>query len=195
MRSQPHELPDEQLQNILLVGARGLSQVNGVGAAEPSVRYVATPDHRLRCLKQLMACATELAKRESIQRLHGQALTAPQVAKDYFQLHFRGYEAEAFVVLFVDASLRFLAVEELFRGSLSQTSVYPREVVKRALIHNAGAVFIAHNHPSGMAEPSRADEYLTKTLQSALSLMEVRLLDHFVVGADAITSFAERGLL
>jgi DNA repair protein RadC len=100
-----------------------------------------------------------------------------------------------FVGVFLDAQNRVLAVEELFRGTLTQTSVYPREVVKRALHHNAGALNFAHNHPSGVAEPSRADEALTQALKQALALIEVRVLDHFVIGAGGAMSFAERGLL
>jgi DNA repair protein RadC len=98
-------------------------------------------------------------------------------------------------VLFLDTRHRLLRMEELFRGTLTQTSVYPREVVKRALALNAAAVLLAHNHPSGVAEPSRADEYLTQTLKSALALVDVRVLDHLVVGRQGVVSFAERGLL
>jgi DNA repair protein RadC len=99
------------------------------------------------------------------------------------------------VGVFLDAQNRVLAVEELFRGTLTQTSVYPREVVKRALHHNAAALIFAHNHPSGIAEPSRSDEALTQALKHALALVDVKVLDHFVVGAGAAMSFAERGLL
>jgi DNA repair protein RadC len=108
-------------------------------------------------------------------------------------LHARPHEV--FVVVFLDAQHRVVASEELFRGTLTQTSVYPREVVKRALHHNAAAVILAHNHPSGVAEPSRADEALTAALKQALGLVDVRVLDHFVVAGDGALSFAERGLL
>jgi len=97
--------------------------------------------------------------------------------------------------MFLDAQNRLIKLEEMFRGTLTQTSVYPREVVKRALDLHAGAVILAHNHPSGAAEPSRADEYLTQTLKSALQLVDVRVLDHLVVGRSEVVSFAERGLL
>jgi DNA repair protein RadC len=100
-----------------------------------------------------------------------------------------------FAVLFLDSQHRLIVLEPMFRGTLTQTSVYPREVVKRALALNAGAVILAHNHPSGAAEPSRADEYLTQTLKAALALVDVRVLDHLVVGRGRVTSFAERGLL
>jgi len=97
--------------------------------------------------------------------------------------------------MFLDGQHRLLGIEDMFRGSLTQTSVYPREVVKRALALNAGAVVLAHNHPSGLAEPSRADEFLTQTLKSALQLVDVRVLDHLVIGHGQVVSFAERGLL
>jgi DNA repair protein RadC len=99
------------------------------------------------------------------------------------------------VAVFLDAQNRVLGVEELFRGTLTQTSVFPREVVKRALHYNAAAVIFAHNHPSGVAEPSRADEALTQTLKQTLALVDVKVLDHFVIGTDSAMSFAERGLL
>jgi DNA repair protein RadC len=102
---------------------------------------------------------------------------------------------EVFAVLFLDAQNHLLKLEQMFRGTLTQTSVYPREVVKRALELQAGAVILAHNHPSGVAEPSRADEFLTQTLASALQLIDVRVLDHLVVGQTEVVSFAERGLL
>ena len=99
------------------------------------------------------------------------------------------------MALFLDAQNRVIGVEELFRGTLTQTSVYPREVVKRALHHNAGAVILAHNHPSGVAEPSHADETLTQALRQALALVDIRVLDHFIVAGSGVLSFAERGLL
>ena len=125
----------------------------------------------------------------------GPALTAPDTVRDYLRLllHDRGYEV--FVCLFLDAQHRVIATEELFRGTLAQTSVYPREVVKATLAHNAAAVVFAHNHPSGVCEPSRADELLTQTLKQALALVDVKVLDHFVVAGAASVSFAERGLL
>lgn len=120
---------------------------------------------------------------------------SPQVVKEYLQLQIGSLPHEVFQVLFLDAQHQLIASEELFRGTLTQTSVYPREVVKRALSLNAGAVILAHNHPSGLLEPSRADELLTQTLKSSLGLVDVRVLDHFVVGCSGVVSFAERGLL
>jgi DNA repair protein RadC len=125
----------------------------------------------------------------------GDVLRSPQAVRDYLRLRLSGLEHEVFVVVFLDAQHRVLACEELFRGTLNQTSVYPREVVKQALAHNAGAVIFAHNHPSGVAEPSRADELLTAALKQALALVDVRALDHFVVAGPVLVSFAERGLI
>jgi DNA repair protein RadC len=122
-------------------------------------------------------------------------LSSPKQVRDYLRLALLGREHEVFLGIFLDAQNRIITAEELSSGSLTQTSVYTREVVKRALYHNAAAVIFAHNHPSGVAEPSRADETLTRALKEALALVEVKVLDHFVVAAGAATSFAERGLL
>ena len=130
---------------------------------------------------------------EELQR--GDSLNSPRVVRDYLQLLLAGRQQEVFLVLFLDTQHRVIASEELFHGTLSQTSVYPREVVKRALTHNAAAVILAHNHPSGVAEPSQADQLLTNALKQALALVDVRVLDHFVVAAGQTLSFAERGLL
>ena len=143
-----------------------------------------------------LAAVVELARRSLQQRLADRpAFDSPQAVRDYLQLQLAAREHEVFAVLFLDAQHHLLRFDEMFRGTLTQTSVYPREVVRRALALNAGAVILAHNHPSGVAEPSRADEFLTQTLKSALALVDVRVLDHFVVGKGQIVSFAERGLL
>jgi DNA repair protein RadC len=125
----------------------------------------------------------------------GALMTSPSAVKDYLRVRLGALEHELFTVIFLDAQNRLLAAKEMFRGSVTQTSVYPREVVKEALGLNAAAVCLAHNHPSGAAEPSRADEYLTRTLKAALALVDVRVLDHFVVAGADVVSFAERGLL
>ena len=143
-----------------------------------------------------LAAVVELARRSLQQRLADRpAFDSPHAVRDYLQLQLAAREHEVFAVLFLDAQQRLLRFDEMFRGTLTQTSVYPREVVRRALALNAGAVILAHNHPSGVAEPSRADEFLTQSLKSALALVDVRVLDHFVVGRGQIVSFAERGLL
>jgi DNA repair protein RadC len=129
-------------------------------------------------------------------RVHGRSvLDSPQAVKDYLRVRFAGLEHEVFSVVLLDSQNRVIDVREMFRGTLNQASVYPREIVKAALAANAGAVILTHNHPSGLPEPSRADEYLTQTLKSALALVDVRVLDHLVVGASGCVSFAERGLI
>lgn len=133
------------------------------------------------------------ALQEELQR--GDALSSPRAVRDYLQLLLAGRQQEVFLVLFLDTQHRVIAYEELFHGTLSQTSVYPREVVKRALFHNAAAVILAHNHPSGVAEPSQADQLLTNALKQALALVDVRVLDHFVVAMGDVLSFAEQGLI
>lgn len=122
-------------------------------------------------------------------------LSSPGAVRDYLRLLLSGREHEVFVVVLLDVQNRVLGCEELFRGTLTQTSVYPREIVKLTLSANAGAVIFAHNHPSGVCEPSRADELLTQQLKSALALVDVTVLDHFVVSGSGAISFAERGLL
>ena len=123
-------------------------------------------------------------------------LNTPDTVRDYLRLHLAGLRHEVFFALWLDAQNRLIAAEELFRGTLTQASVYPREVVKKALAHNAAAVVLAHNHPSGVAEPSSADSQLTRELKQALALVDVRVLDHFIVaGTASPLSFAERGLL
>jgi DNA repair protein RadC len=122
-------------------------------------------------------------------------LSSPSAVRDYLRLSLASRDREVFVAVFLDAQNRVLKVEELFSGTLTQTSVFPREVVRFALQLNAAAVIFAHNHPSGLAEPSRADEVLTHALKQALALVDVKVLDHFIVGAGSAMSFAERGLL
>lgn len=125
----------------------------------------------------------------------GSVFDSPGRVKDYLTLQLAGLEHEVFAVMFLNHTHQLIEYEVMFRGTLSQTSVYPREIVKTALQHNASAVVFAHNHPSGSPEPSRADEYLTNTLKSALQLVDVRVLDHMVVSGAGVVSFVERGLL
>ena len=121
-------------------------------------------------------------------------LTSPQASKDYVKLQLATFEHEVFACVFMDNRNRVITFEKLFRGTIDGASVYPREVVKACLRHNAAAVILAHNHPSGVAEPSVADERITKRLKDALALIDVRVLDHLIVGEEVV-SFAERGLL
>ena len=147
-----------------------------------------TPQRQEVIRKALRFLTEELRER-------GPLLTSPDQVRDYLRLALAAREHEVFVALWLDSQHRLIEAAELFRGSLAQTSVYPREVVKEALRPNAGAVVFAHNHPSGVAEPSRADELLTQSLRQALGLVDVRVLDHLIVAGPAVLSFAERGLL
>lgn len=138
----------------------------------------------------------EMAKRhfaEILQR--GDALTSPQTTRAYLSAQLRGYSYEVFACLFLDNQNRVILLEELFRGTIDGASVYPREVAKRALFHNAAAVIFAHNHPSGVNEPSQADKQITEKLKQALVLFDIRVLDHFIIGDGQPYSFAEHGLL
>ncbi len=139
----------------------------------------------------------EMSRRALDENLRqNDALASPAAVRDYLRLHLAGLPHEVFFALWLDAQNRLIAAEELFRGTLTQTSVYPREVVKKALGHNAASVVLAHNHPSGVAEPSSADRELTAELRRALVLVDVRVLDHFVVAGSSVPlSFAEQGLL
>ena len=138
----------------------------------------------------------ELARRAMAEQLkQREVFSSPGAVKHYLQLHLAAKAHEVFAVLFLDAQNRLIAMEELFRGTLTQTSVYPREVVLRALQHKAAAVVLAHNHPSGTVQPSRADEALTQTLKAALALVDVRVLDHLIVAQGEALSMAEKGLI
>jgi DNA repair protein RadC len=145
--------------------------------------------------KELAVIARAIAVLEEHARYNAISFAAPEAVADYLRLRVGGLEHEVFGVLWLDAQNRLIDAEELFRGTLTQTSVYPREVVKVALAKNAGAAILYHNHPSGIAEPSRADELLTGTLKTALALVDVRVLDHFIVTVGETMSFASRGLI
>lgn len=179
------QLPDRELLSKL-IGVRECKRVY-LG----SLQEVFTSTKNEKCL-----VAMELVRRVLAEDLSRKsALTSSRAVRDYLQIQFAGQEYESFVCLYLDAAHRLISAETLFRGTLTQTSVYPREVVKAALRANAAAVIFAHNHPSGVTEPSRADELLTRSLRSALALVEVQVLDHFIVAGNATTSFSERGLL
>jgi len=168
------------LAALLGAGVPELRRVKGLGAAKAAQ----------------LAAVLELARRALREELRaGSALTTPGAVRDYLRLALGGRAHEVFVCLFMDAQHRVIGAEELFRGTLTQTSVYPREVVKSALAANAAAVIFAHNHPSGVAQPSQADELLTRQLREALALVDVRVLDHFIIAGNQALSFAERGLL
>ncbi len=174
-----------------LLGRDGIAGL--LNASVPSLKMV----KGLGPAKQAELLAVfELARRALSQRLkEREAFHTPGAVKQYLQLQLAHKNHEVFAVLFLDHQNRMLAMEELFRGTLSQTSVYPREVVLRALHHQAAAVVLSHNHPSGSVQPSRADEHLTQTLKAALALVDVRVLDHIIVGQGQALSMAEQGLM
>ena len=194
----------ELLAVILRTGLRGKSAVElgrDLLARFKSIAGLFAAD--LRGVKGLgpakraqFEAAIELARRSLNDDLRSaSALTSPGAVRDYLRLAIAEREHEVFVCLWLDAQHRVLACEEMFRGTLTQTSVYPREIVKAGLKANAAAVIFAHNHPSGAAQPSQADELLTRNLKEALALVEVKVLDHFIVAGGQVLSFAERGLL
>ena len=166
------------------------------GALRVSDADSSAPPSTESLLARRLSVARELLLRDLREQMHrGPVMTSPQALRDWLRLYCAGLEHEVFLVLYLDANHRLIESQELFRGTLTQTSVYPRELVKGALARNAAALAVAHNHPSGQAEPSRADEFLTQTLKSTLSLVDVRVIDHFVVAGDQVVSFAERGLI
>ena len=166
---------------LLHAGADDLKRVKGLGGPAKRAELVAV---------------LELARRALAQQLkERQVFDSPAAVKDYLRLQLAQRAHEVFAVLFLDAQHRLIALEELFRGTLTQTSVYPREVALRALHHHAAAVVLAHNHPSGSVAPSRADEALTQSLKAALALIDVRVVDHVIVAPGAALSMAEQGLV
>jgi DNA repair protein RadC len=167
------------VSGVLEAGAR-LGSVKGLGPAKAAQ----------------FAAAIELVRRALQEELkRTAALTSPGAVRDYLRLAIGARAHEVFVCIWLDAQHRVIKFEEPFQGTLTQTSVYPREIVKAALACNAAAVIFAHNHPSGVAQPSQADELLTANLKEALALIEVKVLDHFIIAGNQAISFAERGLL
>ena len=204
----PSALSDAELLAILLrtgIAGKGVLQMaqelldtfGGIGG------LLHTQADALKRIKGLgpakraeVVAVLELSRRALAQVLQEKALfDSPKAVREYLQLQLGARQHEVFAVLFLDSQNRLIALEELFRGTLTQTSVYPREVVLRALHHHAAAVVLAHNHPSGSAQPSRADEALTQSLKAALALVDVRVLDHFIVTRDQAVSMAEMGLV
>ncbi|WP_411727981.1 RadC family protein [Methyloglobulus sp.] len=168
------------LKALLSADQQRFCQGNGLGEA----KYT-----------QLQA-VMEMAKRhfkESLQR--GDALSSPEITRAYLSAQLRGYSYEVFACLFLDNQHRVIQLTELFRGTIDAASIYPREVAKQALHHNAAAVIFAHNHPSGIAEPSLADKHITEKLKQAMALFDIRVLDHFIIGDGEPYSFAEHGLI
>lgn len=207
LRDGPTALSDTELLAIFLrVGVAGKSAVTLAGdtlAHFGSLQRLLHADsgefgrlHGLGPAKyaQLQA-ALELARRAVAEQFRREALCSPEAVRQYLRSQFALQSHESFMVLFLDVKNRLINSEEMFKGTLTHTSVYPREVVKAALRRNAAAVILAHNHPSGVAEPSEADLRLTAALVQALSLVDIRVLDHFVVAGQHVHSFAESGQL
>lgn len=168
------------LNGIFSASEKDLSSIHGIGTS----KYV-----------QLQAIF-EMSRRALSEQLRERdVLSSPQQVRDFLNLKLNGLSHEVFMVLFLDTQNRLIVAEQMFDGTLNQTSVYPREIVRRAMQHNAASVILAHNHPTGIAQQSAADEALTKQLQAALALVDVRVLDHFVVAEQQILSFKERGLI
>ena len=170
----------DSLNGIFAASENELSQVHGIGSS----KYV-----------QLQAIFEMSRRALSEQLQQNDVLSSPQAVRDYLVLKLGSLTKEVFLVLFLDTQNRLVATEEMFSGSLKSTSVYPREVIKRALHHNAAAIIFAHNHPTGIAQQSQADELLTKQLKQVLDLVDVKVLDHFIVAGNNTLSFSERGLL
>jgi DNA repair protein RadC len=204
----PHALSEAELLAILIrTGTRGQSALDiarHLLVRFGSLRSLMTADRERVCESPglgpsryvALQAALELARRHYQQLMAtGSALSNPRATREFLRMRLRDLPHEVFCCLYLDNRNRVLGFEELFRGTIDGASVHPREVVKEALTRNAAAVILAHNHPSGIAEPSQADELITRRLKEALALVDIRLLDHFVVGDGACESFAERGLL
>ena len=202
----PQALTDAELVAVLLrSGVRGKSAVDL--ARDLIARYEgvtgmleAADLETIRGLgpakRAQFAAAIELVRRSLNEKMKkSAALSSPQAVRDYLRLKLAARKEEAFLCIWLDAQHHTIDIQEAFAGTLTQTSVYPREIVKAALRYNAAAVIFAHNHPSGVAQPSRSDELLTRNLKDALELIEVKVLDHFIVAGHQAISFAERGLL
>ncbi|MGE0116031.1 MAG: DNA repair protein RadC [Steroidobacteraceae bacterium] len=197
----------ELIAIFLRTGTRGRSALDvarNLLAQFGSVRGLLTAQPASLCKAPGMGVARyatlqavlELARRHYQELMHsGPALLNPQATRNYLHMRLRDLPHEVFCCLYLDNRHRVIAFEELFRGTLDGANVHPREVVKRALAHNAAALILAHNHPSGVAEPSHADELITRRLKEALNLVDIRVLDHLIVGDSHCESFAERGLL
>jgi len=200
-------LSDAELVALFLDGGRGAGRVaharqlierfgrlSRLLSAAPAELAALSPSRAGRDAR--IGAVMELARRALLEEMKARdSLASPAAVRAYLRLRMQDLGHECFYCVFLDAQNRVIAAEELFRGTLTQTSVYPREVVKHALRHNAAALILAHNHPSGVAEPSLQDQALTRTLAEALALVDVKVLDHFIVAPGAALSFAERGLL
>ncbi len=190
-------MSDADLLGIMVGSKAAARMLQDAGGSLSTLLNESIPSYDLQPkVRTKLQVAKELVRRSLLETMrHRDVLSSPASVRDYLRMTLTGRDYEVFVVLFLDAQNRVIESEEMFRGTLTQTSVYPREVVKRSLFNNAAAVIFAHNHPSGVAEPSHADELLTQSLKQALALVDVKVLDHFVIAGAGLMSFAERGLL
>ncbi len=208
LESGPQALSEAELLAILIrTGTRGRSAIDvarGLLTEFGSLRSLLTADRERVCAAPglgparyaALQAALELTRRHYQQlMLTGSALANPRATKEFMRMRLRDLPHEVFCCVYLDNRNRVIAFDELFRGTIDGASVHPREVVKEALARNAAAVILAHNHPSGVAEPSQADELITRRLKQALALVDIRVLDHLIIGDGVCESFAERGLL
>jgi DNA repair protein RadC len=204
----PQALSEAELLAILIrtgtKGSNALEVARELLVQFGSLRHLLTAEQQHACASPglgparyaALQAALELARRHYQQLMTiGSVLSNPRATREFLRMRLRDLRHEVFCCVYLDNRNRVIAFEELFRGTIDGASVHPREVVKEALAHNAAAVILAHNHPSGIAEPSQADELITRRLKEALALVDIRVLDHLVVGDDSCESFAERGLL
>jgi DNA repair protein RadC len=190
-------MSDADLLGMMVGSKTAARMLQDAGGSLSTLLNESIPSYEVQPkVRTKLQVAKELVRRSLLETVrHRDVLSSPASVRDYLRMSLAGRDYEVFMVLFLDAQNRVIESEEMFRGTLTQTSVYPREVVKRSLFNNAAAVIFAHNHPSGVAEPSHADEVLTQALKQALALVDVKVLDHFVIAGVGLTSFAERGLV
>ncbi|MBE0623479.1 MAG: DNA repair protein RadC [Burkholderiales bacterium] len=197
MSQSVETLSDADLLGLVVGNKTALRMLQDAGGSLSALLNESQASNGLQPkMRTKLQVAKELVRRSLLETLRQRdVLSSPASVRDFLRMTLTGRDYEVFMVLFLDAQNQVIESEEMFRGTLTQTSVYPREVVKRSLFNNAAAVIFAHNHPSGVAEPSHADELLTQSLKQSLALVDVRVLDHFVIAGSGLASFAERGLI
>ena len=191
----PITMSRAELVRVLFAPAKGRTEPQSPHVGDAQATYPVDLE-RAALLEYKLQAAREILLRNLRKDMSKTPVFAcPQALHEWLRLYCAHLEHEVFIVLYLSVQNQMIDVEDVFRGTLTQTSVYPREIVRGALKRNAAAIVMAHNHPSGSAQPSRADEALTQTLKSALALVDVRVLDHFIVAGEQTLSFAERGLI
>lgn len=193
----PPTMSRSELVRVLLGNPRLMpAPITALQAGDAEAPYPSSDAHQNRLLERRLLAAREILLRDLRKTLNSNSVfQSPRDLHDWLRLRCAHLEHEIFLVMYLTVQNQMIEIEDVFRGTLTQTSVYPREIVKGALLRNAAAVVLAHNHPSGGTQPSRADESLTHTLKAALALVDVRVLDHFIVAGTQTVSFAERGLI